>query len=44
MLAKPDFDRWLARLRVEVLANDDLAHSALEAYLKFGQRRIIAPA
>jgi ribonuclease VapC len=37
MLAKPDFDRWLARLRIEVLPNDDLAHFALEAYLKFGR-------
>jgi ribonuclease VapC len=37
MFAKPDFDRWLARLRVEVRPTDDLAEPALETYLKFGR-------
>jgi ribonuclease VapC len=34
---KPDFDRWLNKLGVEVRSTDDLAELALETYLKFGR-------
>lgn len=37
LLAKPDFDHWLSRLRVAVRQTDDLAEPALEAYLTYGR-------
>ena len=37
MRGKPDFDRWLGRLGVEVHTADDLSGTALEAYLAFGR-------
>jgi ribonuclease VapC len=37
MPAKLGFDRWLARLNVQVRTADDLSHSALEAYLAYGR-------
>jgi len=38
MAGKPEFDRWLARLDVEVGGTDDLSAAALEAYLTYGRR------
>jgi ribonuclease VapC len=37
MAGKPEFDRWLARLDVEVGGTDDLSAAALEAYLTYGR-------
>jgi ribonuclease VapC len=37
VLGKPDFDRWLTRLGVEVRSADDLSAAALEAYLAYGR-------
>lgn len=37
MIGKPDFDRWLSRLSVEVRSADDLSAAALEAYLAYGR-------
>jgi ribonuclease VapC len=37
MVGKPDFDRWLSRLSVEVRSADDLSTAALEAYLAYGR-------